>query len=41
MLVVLVRDIRKLAVYTATMTFTGLWLGEDVPLTAEARDRTA
>lgn len=32
---VLVRNEGNLTVYTATMTFAGLWLGEEVPL-AEA-----
>lgn len=32
---VLVRNERNLTVYTATLTFTGIWLGEDEPPAAE------
>jgi hypothetical protein len=33
---VLVRNKKNLTVYTATLTFAGIWLGEDEPLIEEA-----
>ncbi|MCJ2104909.1 hypothetical protein MKK70_05845 [Methylobacterium sp. E-041] len=35
---VLVRSERNLTVYTATLTFAGIWLGEDEPPTEEQDD---
>lgn len=35
---VLVRNERNFTVYTATLTFAGIWLGEDEPPTEEAVD---
>ena len=29
---VLVRDARHLTVYTATLTFAGLWVGDEIPV---------
>lgn len=33
---VFVRNDNNITVYTAAMTFAGLWLGEEIPSTAEA-----
>ncbi|AWN46404.1 hypothetical protein DK419_08810 [Methylobacterium terrae] len=38
-LTVLVRNASNLIVYTATMTFASIWLGEDVPPVAESPDQ--
>lgn len=37
---VLVRNKDNLTVYTATMTFAGLWLGEKVPSRVETEDES-
>ncbi|GJD66946.1 DUF6894 family protein [Methylobacterium frigidaeris] len=38
-LTVIVRNARNLTVYTATMTFASIWLGEDAPFVAENPDQ--
>jgi hypothetical protein len=38
-LTVIVRNTRNLTVYTATLTFASIWLGEDVPLVADDPDQ--
>jgi len=37
---VVVRNERNLTVYTATLTFTGFWIGEEEPPTPEPSDQS-
>ena len=39
-LTVIVRNASNLTVYTATLTFASIWLGEDAPPVAEEPNRT-